>query len=253
MGLFGRVFDDSGAVGQGGGQHDIHGRAHGDDIQIDLGAAEPRSVLDPGVDEAAPDVHLGAHGHKALDVLVDGAVAQMAAAGGGHLGAAEPAQEGADEVVGGADFPCQLIGDLCVADVGAVDVHRGTVDRAHIRAQLLQDVEDHGHVADLGNILNAAYAVHQKCSGDNRHRGIFGAADINLAIKRLTAANHVFCQNGTLYSLRLGRKTACSVSRPVQHRPDNSFIFFAVLLLRGNARRFSGAACGLMPVANIIT
>ena len=36
VGLLGRVFDDGGALCQHGGHHDVHGGAHGDNVQIDV-------------------------------------------------------------------------------------------------------------------------------------------------------------------------------------------------------------------------
>ena len=97
-----------------------------------------------GADQAVAHVHVGPHGHKALDVLIDGPAAQIAAAGQGDLRPAEAAQQGADQIVAGTDFPGQLIGDLTVADVGTVHVHRGAVDGADLGAQLPQDLKDQG-------------------------------------------------------------------------------------------------------------
>ena len=202
-GLLGGVFDDGHAVGQGGGQHDVHGSAHGDDIQVDLGARHP-PVGGPGVDIAAPHVHVGPHGHKALDVLVDGPAAEITAAGRGDFRRAEAAQQGADQVVGGADLSGQLLRHPGVADVGAIHIHRGAVDGAHIGPQLLQDVEQQRHVADLRQVFNAAHPVHQQGGGDNGHGSVFCAADIDFSIKRLPAVNHILCQNTTLYSFHRG-------------------------------------------------
>ena len=89
------------------------------------------------MDIAPLDLHVGPHGHKALDVLVDGPVAQMAAAGQRDLRRAEAAQQGPDQVVGGPDFPGHVQPHLFIVDAGAVDIHGGTVHRADVGAQLL--------------------------------------------------------------------------------------------------------------------
>ena len=156
------------------------------------------------MDVAASHIHVGPHGHKALDVLVNGPSAEVTAARRGHLGGAEPAQQRPNEVIRGADFPRQLLRHTGVADVGAVHVHRGAVDGANIGAQLLQDVEQQRHVADLRQILNAADPVHQQGGGDDGNGGILGAADIDFTKKRLSAMNYILCQNATLYSFHRG-------------------------------------------------
>ena len=194
VGLLGGVLNDRQAVGQHGRQHDVHGGAHRDDVQIDLGAAHA-AVFGLGMDVAAPHIHVGPHGHKALDVLVNGPSAEVTAARRGHLGGAEPAQQRPNKVIRGADFPRQLLRHTGVADVGAVHVHRGAVDGAHIGAQLLQNIQNQCHVADLGNVLNAAYPVHQQGGGDYGDGGILRAADVNFSKKRLSAMDHIFCQS----------------------------------------------------------
>ncbi len=181
MRLLGGVFNDGEAVGQGSGQHDVHGGAHRNDVQIDLRALQT-AVPGGGVDIAAPHIYIGAHGGEALDVLVDGPPTQIAAAGRRHLGGAKAAQQRADQVIAGADLPGQLVGDRLVAHVGAVDIHGGAVYCPHLRAQVLQNIQNKGHVADLGDILNTANAVYQQSRGDDSHSGIFRAADIDGAI-----------------------------------------------------------------------
>ena len=191
--LLGGVLNDGHAVGQHGGQHDVHGSPHGHHVQIYLSAGQT-AAGHFGADEAAAHIHVGPHGHKALHMLVNGPSAQVAAPGQGDLRPAEASQQSAHQVVAGADLPGQLVGDLPVADVGTVDVHGGAVDGADVRPQLLEDLENQSHVADLGNIFNAAYPVHQKGGGDDGDSGVFGAADGDASTKGLSALNVIFCQ-----------------------------------------------------------
>ena len=179
MGLLGGVFDDRHAGGQGGGQHNVHGGPHRDDIQVDLSPGQPGSVGHPGVDQAVAHLHVGPHGHKALDVLVHRPAAQVAAAGQGDLRPAEPAEQRPHQIVAGTDFPSQLVGHLTVADMRAVHLYGGAVDQAHVGAQLPQDLKNQGNIADLGNVFNAADAVHQQGGGDDGYSGIFRAADVD--------------------------------------------------------------------------
>ena len=214
MGLLGGVLDNGHALRQGGGQHDVHSGAHGDDVQIDLPAGQAAPAGDLGIDQAVAHVHLGPHGHKALDVLVDGPSAQIAPAGQGHLCPAEAAQQGPHQIIAGSDLPGQLIGDLTVPNVGTVDLHRGAVDGAHVRPQLPEDLEDQGHIADLGNIFNAADPVHQQGGGDDGDSGVLGSADLNGSMERMSALNQIFGQSCTLFKrnevLRSIRQNAIS-------------------------------------------
>ena len=97
MGLFARVDDGGVALRLGGGQHDVDGRAHRGHVQIDLRAVQP--VRRFGRNHAAVGGDLRAQRLKALDVLVDGAVADGAAAGVGNLRLAKARQQRAHEII----------------------------------------------------------------------------------------------------------------------------------------------------------
>ena len=194
MGFLGGVFDHGHALCPNGSQHNIHSSAYGDHIQVDLSAGQTAKPRDLGAHQAAAHIYFGPHSHKALNVLVDGPRAQIAAAGQRHLGPAEAAQQSAHQIIAGADLAGQLVRHLTVADIGAVDVHGGAVDGAHIRPQIPKDLEDPRDIADLGNILDTADALYQQGSGKNCHRGIFGAADLNGAVEGTATANLIFIQ-----------------------------------------------------------
>ena len=82
--------------------------------------------------------------------------------------------------------------------MGAVHLHGGGVDQTHISAQLPQDLQDQGHVADLGDILNAAHSVHQQCGGQNGDGGVLRAADLNGSMKAVAAPDLIFVQRSHL-------------------------------------------------------
>ena len=81
-----------------------------------------------------------------------------------------------------------------------VDLHRMAVQDADAGAQLLQNGEEQGHVADLGDVLNAAGAVHQQGGGNNGDGGVLCAADGHFAKQRMAAMDHVFVQGSSLFS-----------------------------------------------------
>ena len=199
MRLLGGVFNGGGTLSQSGGHHDVHGGTHGDNIQIHRRAHET-AVFGGGVDKAALHGHLGAHGGEALDMLVNGADAEVAAAGHGHGGLTEAAQQSAQQVIAGADTAGQIIGRAGAVDGVTVDLHRVAVQDADAGAQLLQNGEEQGHVADLGDVLNAAGAVHQQGGGNNGDGGVLCAADGHFAKQRMAAMDHVFVQGSSLFS-----------------------------------------------------
>ena len=182
MWLLGGVFDGGGAVGQHGGHHDVHSGAHGYHIHVDVGTGEP-AAPGCGMDEVALR-HFGAHGPEALDVLVDGPYAEVAAAGHGHGGLAEAAQQRSQQIVGRPDAPCHIIGGMGAADGAAVDLHGVLIQHPHPCAQLIQNGEKQGHVADLGDVLDAAYAVHQQGGRDDGNGGVLGTASASSPARR---------------------------------------------------------------------
>ena len=196
--LLGGVFDDGQAVGQGRGDEDVHGRTHGDHVQVDLRPVQAAGG-GGGVDEAVLHLDLRAHGGEALEMLVDGTHAQVTAAGRGNLRPAKAAQQCADEIVGRTDLAGQLIGNVLLVYLGAVQLHSGGVDGAHVGAQVLHDPKDHGYVADVGYIFNPADSIHQKRGGKNGHSGVLRTADLHLTVERLSAVDHILCQNGTFF------------------------------------------------------
>ena len=197
--LLGGVFDGGDAVSQCSGHHDVHGGAHGDNVQIHRRAGET-AVLGGGVDEAALHGDVSSHGGEALDVLVDGADTEVAAAGHGHSRLSEAAQQSAQQVVAGADAAGQIVGRAGTVDGVAVDLHRVTVQHADVGAQLLQNGEEQGHIADLGNVFDAADTVHQQGGGNDGDGGIFCTADGHFAKQRTAAMDNVFVQSKSLFS-----------------------------------------------------
>ena len=194
MRLLGSVLDDGVAFRPDGGHHDIHGSAHGDHIQIDVGALEAAG-LRGSVDEAALHHDLGAKRGKALHVLVDGAHPEVAAAGHGDLRLAEAAQERTNQIIGGPHLPGQLIGGSGGADAAGVDLHCMAVDDADAGTQMLQNLQGQRHIGDLGDIFDPADPVHQQSGGNDGNGGVFGAADLYFTKQGMTTLYNILCQS----------------------------------------------------------
>ena len=140
---------------------------------------------------AADGVHLGAQKLKALDMLVDGTGAEIAAAGHGHLGLAEPTQQRPEKIVRGANLPGHLMGHGGGVDAGGVDLHGTAAQAPHLGTHGLQDVQDQDHIGNIRNILNPASALHQNGGWQNGNGSVFRPADGYMSIQRLASMNHV--------------------------------------------------------------
>ena len=96
--LPGGVLDESIAISEGGAEHEIDRGTDRDDVEIYRSAAQ--TAAGRCRDDAVLHCHLRAHGDETFHVLVDRAdAAEIATAGHCDIGLAEPAEQGADEVV----------------------------------------------------------------------------------------------------------------------------------------------------------
>ena len=95
----------------------------------------------------------------------------------------------------------------------AVQLHGVAVQHPNSGAQLLQNVQQQRHVADLGNVFNAADAVYQQGGGNNADGGVFGAADGDLAEQRMAAANNILVHKSPFHEVYRAGRSRPSVSR----------------------------------------
>ena len=96
------------------------------------------------------------------------------------------------------------------ADGAAVDLHGVLIQHPHPCAQLIQNGEKQGHVADLGDVLDAAYAVHQQGGRDDGNGGVLGTADRDLTKQGTATVNDILVQNRHPLFLHIaGTRVAC--------------------------------------------
>ena len=95
------IFDDCAAFGENRRQHHVDRRAHRHDVHVNIRRVE---MIGVHFDAAVFDDHVGAEGFKAFDVLVNRAVADVAAAGQRDNRVAVAAQQRAEQIVGRAHF-----------------------------------------------------------------------------------------------------------------------------------------------------
>ncbi len=119
FGLARRVLDDGLAFRQDRGHHQILGAGDRDLVENDPGATQPIGV---GANIAVLDLHCRTHRPETLDVQVDGARADGAAARQRDVGAPEPAEQWSEDQHGGAHGLDQFIGCRTLFDIGCIDL-----------------------------------------------------------------------------------------------------------------------------------
>ena len=113
--LHGGVLEHGRALGQAGGHHQVFGGTDGDEGEVERGAAQATRRF--GNHIAAVDLDLRTHGLKALNVQVDGACADGAAAGERHLRFVTPREKRSNNEEACAHFAHEIIGRLGRGDV----------------------------------------------------------------------------------------------------------------------------------------
>ena len=184
MGLFARVDDGGVALRLGGGQHDVDGRAHRGHVQIDLRAVQP--VRRFGRNHAAVGGDLRAQRLKALDVLVDGAVADGAAAGVGNLRLAKARQQRTHEIIGCAQPPRVRFRHKGAVHPARINGHGGAV-QLDFGTQFAQNAFQREGIAHLRKVFDRARLVAQQRRRYDCQRRVFSAVDHNGALEPVPA------------------------------------------------------------------
>ncbi len=186
FGFAGGVGDGGGAVGEGGGHQEVFGGADGGEWQDNGGAVE--AAADGGVHVAAFEQDFGAHLLEALEVEVDRAGADGAAAGEGDLGFAAAGEEGAEDQDGGAHLADDVVGRLGVGDRAAEA--EGAVAGGFGGDAVAGEQGGHGFdVGEFGDVGQAEAFLGEEAGGEQREGGVFGAADGEHAVEWASAAN----------------------------------------------------------------
>ncbi len=189
------------AVGQRGGHQQVLGAGHGDHVGHHARALQ---ALGAGMDKAVLNADLGAHGLQALDVLVDRARANGAAAGQRHTRLAEARYQRAQHQDRGAHGLDQFVGGLWRVDVGAVERHARAI-LLGLHAHLAQQLERGAHVLQPGNVVERDGVRAKQPGAQDRQRGVLGAGYADLASQRAIALDLEFVH---VLSIPAGRPLA---------------------------------------------
>ena len=146
-------------------------------------------------DIAAGLLHGRAHRLEALDVLVDGADAEIAAAGHGNTRMTETAKLHADEIARGTDAADKLDRSRGVVRMAAVDLKGIARQTFDLRAHFTEDLKQKPNVRDIGDILYAADSVDQQRGGQDRDRRILSAGNGDGAAQTAAALYMILNQN----------------------------------------------------------
>ena len=189
MGLLGAVFQNGLALCHHSGEHAVHGSAHTDLIKEDVCAVE---LLGTHRDHAVVHAVLGTQGTEHLEVLVDGAGAQVAAAGHGYLRPAKAGQQSAQEVVAGTHLTGQIVRHVGAGQMGGVDLVGVAVEHLDLRAQGAQDLQAYRHITDIRQIFDHTDIRRQNGSRQNADRRILCTGNGDLAMQGLATRNNKF-------------------------------------------------------------
>ena len=186
MGLLGHIFQHGQAVGQHRSQHGVHGSAHGDRIEEHMRTLQ---LLALHLDHAVLHRVGRAQGAERFQVLVNGAGAKVAAAGHGHLGRAETAQQRAQKIIAGAHLAGQIVRHLCTGQAGGINLIGMLIQQPHLCTQGGEGLQRNGHVVNVGHIFQHTFIGGQNGRGQQGHRCIFRTADGHFAHQGLAAPN----------------------------------------------------------------
>ena len=190
VGLLGGVLYDRLTGQQRRRQHDVHRGSHTGNIQTDPVAPEAFLTGLQG-HIVLRLVHIGSQGKEALDMLVDGPGSKITAAGQGHMGLSEPAQQRPHQVVAGPHLPHQVGVGLAAMDLGAVNFHHMLFRHLDPGAHPLQNIQEDTHIGYIRNIFDPALPAYQQGGGKNRYSRVLRAADGYGAVQRNSAANFI--------------------------------------------------------------
>ena len=180
MRLFRGVVDHGVAFGFGCGQHDVDGGADGDDVKEDVA---PGKVVALRGQDTGGFAGFRADGLEAFEVLVHGTGTDFAAAGGWHLGLPAPAEQGAEQVIAGAQPLGIPVGNRCAFRGPGIDPHHFPGLIFHFGAQLDENIRQGVDVFDIGQVFNGTGLIAQQGSGNDGHGCVLAAADTHLALQ----------------------------------------------------------------------
>jgi len=191
--LLGRVVDHRGAFGERRSHQHVLGRAHADDVERHLAAAQ---AVGAGLDEAMLERDPRAKGLQRLDVQVDRARADGATAGQRDFRRAMPGQQRAKHQHRCAHGLDQFVRGDMAAHGARIDLQVGAVLDDDAGTQFGQQAQRGLDVVQVGHVADRDRLVGQQGGAQDGQHGVLGARDGHLAVERDAAADDDLLHSG---------------------------------------------------------
>ena len=186
-----RVFDNSNAVRKDCGEHDVYGSADGHNVKED--ACADGTVLGVYLYAArAVARDRAAETFKALDVLVYGSAAEIAAAGIRHFRVTETTELGAEQIIRAAYLAGKIGACGALANIGAVYFNGVSAESFDVGAHVAEDIKGKGNVADIGHVFYDALVLNHDAGINYGHGGVFHTAYLHAAAQWRTSVYNYF-------------------------------------------------------------
>ncbi|MNJ20951.1 hypothetical protein D3C77_152930 [compost metagenome] len=214
------VLQHAAAFGQGCGHHDVLGTGHTDGIEEEVCATQA-AFRGLGLDVAAFDLDLRAHGFKAADVQVDRTRTNGATAGQGHFGFAKAGNHRAQYQDRGAHGFHQLVRRDQGLDGARIDLYRELLVDHRLNAHAAEQLDHGGDVVQVRQVADRNRTIAKQSTGQNRQSRVLGTGNADFAIKTNAASNNQFvhfCLAANLGSVALS--PGCAAEKFHGYRMD---------------------------------
>ena len=211
--FFGGVINHGGALGLRCRQHHIDGAAHGHHVKENVTAPK---LIRLHNDHAAPLFRLGTQCLKSLQVLVNGAGTDFAAAGSSHHGPSAPSQQCAQQVIAGTQPPSLLKAHLMTFGRPRVNGHKLIGHIGYLCAEGTENIHQCMDVLDIRQVLYSTGFICQQGSWYHGHCRVLAATDPHLALQCIAARDqHSFFlgHRGLNSSRGLWKTTIAGINR----------------------------------------
>ena len=185
-----RIFDYGDTLCLDGGEHDVHCSADGYNVKEDIVGF--KTVLCNGFDITALDADRGTERLEALYMLVNGTHTEIAPAGVTDVCPAEPAELGAEQIIGRTHFSDKVDGGRAADGICRIYLDGRAVYHADSEPHCAEYFKRERNVVDLREIFDYTFVFNEQTSHKDGKRGVFHPADLYRAAERGTAVYNYF-------------------------------------------------------------
>ena len=188
MRLLGGILNDGHAFCHGSCHHHIDGCSHTDHIHINMASCQ---TLRRGSDQSMPDGHIGSQRPKALDMLINGTAANVAAPGKRYLRMLIFSQKSPQQIIGSPDLFDPLAVHCQTVDIACIQNHTMASRGLYHNSDALHGIQQNLRIPDIRHIFYIYRLVRHGRSRKNRKGSIFGASDLHVTHQRISAFDRI--------------------------------------------------------------